>query len=86
MDDRKLAASYRIAHKRHARSWNEAFADFRSIGHPRPWLAAYEATAASRRDVEGLAAEIELRTAHRPLMYPFDQRVEDLTLTLKEVG
>jgi hypothetical protein len=80
MDDRQLAASYRIAHKRHARSWNEAFTDFRSIGHPRPCLAAYEATAASRQEVEDLAAEIELRTGDRPLMYPSDQRVEDLTL------
>ncbi|MCP9910253.1 hypothetical protein KBZ15_10090 [Cyanobium sp. BA20m-p-22] len=80
MNNRYLAATYRIAEKNHARLWEEARADAQALGHPSPLRATYEATTATRLELQELAAEIESRTAALPLFVPIATRAAYLAI------
>lgn len=75
MNNRYLTATYRIAEKKHARLWEEARVDAQALGHPSPLRAAYEATTATRLELQELEAEIELRTFALPLGVPTATRI-----------
>ena len=86
MNNRQLAATYRIDEKNHARLWDEARADAQTLGHPNPLQAAYEATTATRLEVQELAAAIESRTAALSFRVPIAGRVDYLAASPRGVA
>jgi len=86
MNNRQLATAYRVAEGKHARLWESARAYAQTLGHPNPLQAAYEATTATRLEVQELAAAIESRTAALSFRVPIAGRVDYLAASPRGVA